>query len=163
MGTARRSLLQKAVRLEKQNAKISTILAKEREAVRVDWNCGRLRRGDRLATQGVIRRKQKVWRHKNAWSLRGVLHLAFDSLGRTTPSAKSQRTTRRELDAIAAVALSYRERVNENVKLWGLQLLHGIARPKWVFIERAWDASPVKLTFGCLRSVLAPVARYWPD
>ncbi len=32
---------------------------------------------------------------------------------------------------------------------------------KWFILERAFDATPVKLNFGKLRAMLAPIARFW--
>ena len=50
---------------------------------------------------------------------------------------------------------------DDHLKLLRLQVAGGIVKPPWLFLQRCWDCTPVHTSFGALRSVLAPAARYW--
>ena len=161
MGPQRRRLVQKASRMEKKLDAYKARMSRQTIAIQKAWNHGRLRMGDRFAAAGDVARKQQTWRHGKSWTLIGTLDVAFSSLGTATPSSSGLRRTRRELDAIAAVALSHQKWQSDNSKIFALQVQSGVEIPKWIFVERAWDASPVAVKFGNLRADLAPIARYW--
>ena len=161
MDRQRRVLVQKASRVANKFDAYKARTSMQAMTVQKAWNHGRLRMGDRLADAGDVRKKQGTWRHSKSWTMVGTLDVAFSSIGAATPSASSLRRTRRELDAIAAAALSHQKWQSDNLKIFGLKVQSGVEAPRWIFVERAWDASPVVVKFGNLRADLAPIARYW--
>ena len=140
--------------LHKQNAKM--------RATQHIWNRTQLRRGERLDMDvDKINKQQKRWIHPSAWTARGCLVLAFRSLGTLTPDAKSLRKTRREIDAISSTCLAACAHQSDAGKGFADVATNSSNPPQWLVIERAHDCSPMKVSFGNLRSVLAPEARYW--
>ena len=84
--------------------------AQNREAIARAWDRTCLRRGERLRLGLRACRRTRVrvkQSHPNAWTLTGTLSLAFRSIGQTAPAAKGLRQTRREVDAVSAVALAH--------------------------------------------------------
>ena len=78
------------------------------KATAIAYNKGQLRRGARVdpQTQGHARRHKSTWTHTKAWTLDGTINLAFSLIGKLSPDANSLKKTRREVEAIAAVALA---------------------------------------------------------
>ncbi len=84
--------------------------------------------------------------------------MAFRSIGQLTVSANSMRTTRRELDGIAACSLGARFFQEQGLKTWVMCMQ--AAPPLWCFVGKSHDSTPVKVAFGLLQQ-LAPLSRYW--
>lgn len=101
------------------------------------------------------------WQHPNAWTLPGTLALAFSCLGAGAGDKSGLRRTKRELDAIACVSLAFRDAMGQYMQTFALQASHSGQKPAWVILERNFDATPVVCSFGMLRPLLAPVARFW--
>ncbi len=164
MSKQRRLLVQKAERLAGElEQREATAQSKWRSVARA-WNRCRIRCGDRLPEHSqALRKRQRAWRHPNSWTASGALRIAFASIGRTTQRATGQRDTRRELDAMAAVSFAFLARQASLIERLHLQLARREQEvaPRWLYVQRAWDCTPVKVSFGKLRSVLAPVSRYW--
>ncbi len=96
--------------------------------------------------------------HPRAWTGEGTLRLAFRCIGQLTLGAASMRTTRRELDAISAVALAAVDKAKTASRTTAMVLRAN--RPKWFFMGRSHDCTPVRVSFGLLGD-LASCARYW--
>ena len=69
--------------------------------------------------------------------------------------------TKRAVDCVAAVALTYGHAVQEN-----LRLLHLAAETRsepimHLWLTRHWDETPVRVQFGTAAHLLRPCARYW--
>ena len=77
------------------------------------------------------------------------------------PKAPGQRESRRELDAVAAVALAHRNFVHERARLTSMYVDTQVLPMQWFSVERCFDATPINVTFGKLHPLLAPVARFW--
>ena len=69
--------------------------------------------------------------------------------------------SRRQLDAISAVALAGRKHTEDRAACTLAYAEAGAIEMGWFVAERALDATPVNISFGKLQSLLAPVARYW--
>ena len=137
--------------------------AQQREAIARAWGRTCLRRGERLrlglrACRRTCKRVKQS--HPNAWTLTGTLSLAFRSIGQTAPDARGLRQTRREVDAVAAVALAHKHCVDVRLRRLSQQLQGGSASP-WLLVERCFDTTPVMVGFGMFKPMLAPVARFW--
>ncbi len=160
----KRSLVQKAERLEKRLRKHNGQAMEERKAIASVFNKARLRRGERMLVGGAAqpaKRHQRHWVHPNSWTLEGTLTLAFSCIGRISQDALGDRQTRREVDAIAAVALAHRFRQEGNLQTFALKVSARAENVPWICVERAFDCTPANVRFGYLASVLAPQATYW--
>jgi len=140
------------------------------------WNKGKLRREDRLdpnfdqrrSMKGMVHVKIKEGHayshgnHPRAWTVDGVLELAFAKIGQLCPNRNSLLTTRRSLDAVAGVALAGQAQQEDALQAWHLTLscMPRDSRPQWVFLGRSSDCTPCRVAFGQL-SDLAAVARVW--
>ena len=137
----------------------SKIMRSRFEATAGIWDKGRLRRGERLCLDVEKRAKQQpTWHHPNAWTLSGCIREAFLAVG--TMCKRSNRRTRRELDVVAAVSLAVGWHTNQGGSVWLDSILCGARKPKFVFIERCWDCTPIRISFGQLRELML-FARYW--
>ena len=106
----------------------------------------------RKHNEGSTRR----WQHSRAWTLSGTIRLAFSALG--GGAAPSQKQTCRDIDAVAAVALAQQHYVRSQAACTKMLIEFGSLRLSWVMVECALDATPLKIRFGKLRSLLAPCA-----
>ncbi len=126
------------------------------------WNKGCLRRGDRLQKcEERPKKRQRRWIHPNAWTCAGTIKLAFSSIGQVVPHNQAQRTTRRELDAIAVVSLAATDFQQQQTRRWEASVRVGSCSTEWIMVERAWDCTPLTVSYGSLAEVVAPHARYW--
>ncbi len=98
-------------------------------------------------------------RHAQAWSAVGCLHLAFKMIG--NPQVHHSRETHRALDAMSAVSLACRHAKDEAIDSWKATVTTGHRRVKRLAVLRGFDETPIKCTFACLQSQLAPIARYF--
>jgi hypothetical protein len=73
-------------------------------------------------------------------------------------NAAAMRKCRRELDAVASVATAAVAYQKQSCQTWCLHMRS--TKPKWVYVGRSHDATPIRLSFGLLQE-LAPHARYW--
>ena len=122
------------------------------------WNMGRLRSGERLRTRLGPMQKRK-WQHSNTWLTAGVLKVAFSAIGSLTRRATGMRVTHRDLDALAAISFAFQDRQAALRRCVTAQLQATAAlreRPQWLILQRVWDCTPIKVTYGGLRSSLLP-------
>ena len=145
-------------------------------ATAVFWNKGKLRRGDRLdpnfeqrrSMRGLVKVRVKEGHayghgnHPRAWTTDGVLELAYSKIGQLCPNRDPNRSTRRSLDAVAAVALAGQAKQEEALKAWHMtqSCMPEGSGPSWIFIRRSSDCTPCRVAFGQLKE-LADVARVW--
>lgn len=129
------------------------------QAVAKFWGKAQLRKGDHLDVREKPLRAAAKRRHANQWTAAGTIELAFRSLGRG--SMDRGLKTRRSVDAIAAVSLAYVHKQNEQLREFTLSLRAGAAKPAWICVQRGWDETPLEVSFGMLKDLVAPVARYW--
>ena len=127
------------------------------------WNRSKLQNGATMprGDKTCKRRQRGNWIHPAAWTPLGAITLAFEQIGAVVRDAKGLRRTRRELDAVAIVSLSAVAFIRDSIRAYKASVSLGVARPKWLLIDRALDATPLKVRFGVLKSVLAPFARFW--
>ena len=164
MSRERRLLTQKVVRSQARLEVIDRRAKAERAAIAKVWNRTRLQSGQRLRADGalVLRRQPgRRWRHARQWTLEGTIAVGFECIGRISQRLQGSRQTRKEIDAVAATALAHQARQGDHLRVFALTVEAGANRPWWVCLERAFDCTPVHVKFGCLQSLLAPIARYW--
>ena len=139
------------------------------------WDKGKLRSGDRLLVEmpGEKIRRCRVLgkgltlaarRHANAWTLDGTIETAFSQIGfmqGRTDKHPFLGPTKRLLDAIAAVSLSYSQHMNDAVRALRHGICSGAFSCKFLILSDAHDSTPVKVRFASLRKDLACFARYW--
>lgn len=101
-------------------------IAAERQSVAAIWSRTCLARGTRLSSGLAAKRTRgnSTWQHSKAWTLAGCLCLAFGTLNCTIPDAVGQRRSRRELDAVSAVALAHTKHVDASVETTFLHVRH---------------------------------------
>ena len=133
------------------------------EATAIAYNKGQLSRGDRVDPQtlGPARRHNSTWTHRNAWTLDGTINLAFSLIGKLSPDANSLKKTRREVDAIAAVALAAASRTQGACRTFCDSIEFGGREMPWLIIDRSTDTTPLRVQFGHMLKELAQAARYW--
>ena len=166
-GPERKKLTHKLKLHKVMNVKAVAVAQRERIAVATVWNHSSLSRGERLNVKnGVLKRSRDKelrakWQHARAWTLQGALKVAFSCIGQMCPKAAGLRKTRREVDAIAGAALAHRHWVHEQGQCTKLHVQSGTLRMQWLMVERALDATPIKIGFGSMHPHLAPISRYW--
>jgi hypothetical protein len=138
-------------------SRVQTLSNDQASIARV-WNQKRLRVGEQLC-DGSSAKKRKQWVHPNAWTMPGTISVAFARLGNTT--TKRTRITSRTLDACAAVSVAFQDRQEQNLNVFRLGLATKAAKTTWIWLERAWDETPVNVRFGTLLDLARPVAQYW--
>ena len=125
------------------------------------WNRNKLRVGDRLDPEREQRTQgRRAGRpHPKAWTIRGTIALSFARIGAL--SQRENRDTKRPLDAIAVTSLAatHHQSAALNIALHSLRYADGDP-PRWVFVGRSSDCTPLRISFGALRE-LSHVARYW--
>ena len=111
-----------------------------------------------------LKNKRKGGIQPNAWTLEGVIEVAFSQLGMTSQRTEARihmGQTRRVSDALFAVSQAY----TQHTSVASLELKRSICAARivciWFLLEDAHDCTPVKVNFGNLRRDLAPHARYW--
>lgn len=163
MSKQRRLLVQRLRRREEQLAASRGQAAAAQASVASAWNHRRLRCGDRLRAGALPLRRQRAWRHPNAWTPEGCVSAAFQALGQVSQRATGARETRRDIDAVGTVALAFRTRQQDNIDIFRLRVKapNNVERPEWLVVERAFDCTPLRVRFGQLQQLLAPQARYW--
>ena len=127
------------------------------------WNDSTLRRGDRLDPVVSSRRNnhgRHQQTHPRAWTVSGTIRLAFSRLGALAPRASSLRPTKRPLDAVAVVSVAASDHQMGATKTQVRSWQCAERPPKWIFLGRSHDCTPIRVGFGALRE-LASVARYW--
>ncbi len=173
-GQARKLFMRREERREQRDGRVMARLSETKttlDSVSVAWNKGRLRRGDRLDpdTQRRVGSGTGKRVDPKAWTIAGTLELAFGRIGALAPRASTLRETKRPLDAVVVVSLAASEHQRGATQAWVQSLMSQSASasssssawtPRWAFIGRCHDCTPLKVGFGSLRS-LAAVARYW--
>jgi hypothetical protein len=147
--------------LEHSLSERATVAEDKLSATGEAFNKGRLRREDRIDESGSIKRRWTGrWVHAKAWNIDSTIELAFSGIGSLCPNAPALRTTRRNLDAIAATSLAASHHIADSCKSLIDSYTCG-ARSSYFFLaERCHDCTPVRVQFGSLRE-LADVARFW--
>ena len=127
------------------------------------WNHARLRHGEQLRDGSApVNSHQKTWRHNFTWTASGTLKMGFACMERLSQKVLGERQTRRDTDAISAVALAHQARQRSNAKTLRLQVEAGVERLGWALLERAFDCTPVRVRPGSCAHGLAPkMARRW--
>ena len=115
------------------------------------WNSERIRIGEHVHSSN----RTQVKGHPNAWTTEGTLQIAFRRLVATT--SKKARTTARCLDACSVVAHAYLRKQDQHIAQLKADML---SKPlPWLWIERAWDATPLQVHFGKLTDLIRPMAK----
>ena len=66
------------------------------------------------------------------------------------------------LDAVAGVSAACMDAARTNIDQWLYTVQHGeLRRPQWLALVRKFNATPAHVSFHEMRSVLAPIARYY--
>ena len=128
------------------------------------WNTTRLRVGEFIGLNraSCVADKPKAKGHSyhpNAWTVHGVLRLAFGSLSQG--QSEFSRQTAHKHECLAAVALAHEARQSQHVKQFTMSIESKSIKPPWVWLDRAWDSTPVTLRFGIQHDILRHVATYW--
>ena len=160
---SKKTLAQRVRRLQRRMGARHSQSVAERTAIAHAWNHARLRHGERLHDGSApVNGRQKAWRHPLTWTAPGTIGLGFACVGRLSQKLLGQRQTRRDIDAISAVALAHQARQRSNVKTLCLQVEAGVERLGWVLLERAFDCTPVRVRPGsCTRELAPKMARRW--
>ena len=138
-------------------------------AIADSWNAMQLRHGDLLLVDplfdgaalpaGTLPEGEG---HPNSWTATGVTRVAFSELASGSP--KHKLPTRRVLDCQALVSLAGSAGVNEwwhQVDDW---LKTQSPNTESAVLMRGLDCTPLVISFGEMRDLLVPVARYyWRD
>ena len=85
--------------------------------------------------------------------------MAFSAIGSLTRRATGTRVTHRDLDALAAISFAFQDRQAALCRCVTAQLQATAAlreRPQWLILQRVWDCTPIKVSYGELRSSLLP-------
>ena len=149
-------------RLEKVAVQVegrAKVLRSEARALASVWNEQQLRSGHEMELSIDRPRHRRVWTHGNLWSMKGILREAFCALHRTCTT--HVRHSHREIDAMAVVSMAHGLAVNKFVSSELAGIHAGVARRLWLRVHRAFDETPIVMSFGKLYDLLAPVARYW--
>ena len=93
------------------------------------------------------------------WSLTGVLRQAFKAIGAVEP--KHSKATMPSLTCIAGVSLVAAHETLMGLKSWSNLICNSERPTKFVIVQRCFDSTPSKMSFGSLASKLALVARYY--
>ena len=95
-----------------------------------------------------------------SWTIDGTLAMAFRRL--TSSTSKKSRVSSRALDAVAFVSHALLDGQRAAVReLQAMVRSQPVGHVKWLWVERAWDETPLSLRFGILRDRALPVARFW--
>ena len=138
--------------------KVSSQLTEQKDdmnAVAQAWDIGVLPIGNQMAW--VCGSDDTQCQHPLAWDPRGLLKLAFSSVG-CCPAPRSRETTRAN-DACAAVALAASDATRARVR----ELLNAAQANGTDFfvVKLAGDATPMNLRYGALADMLSKVGRHW--
>ena len=143
-------------------------LARHAAATARVFNRRRLRAGELVEVEGDAEAAAVPFNHApsgytartTSWTIDGTLAMAFRRL--TSSTSKKSRVSSRALDAIAFVAHALLDGQRAAVKeLQALVRSQPVGHVKWLWIERAWDETPLSVRFGILRDRALPVARFW--
>ena len=108
------------------------------EATATAFNKGRLRRCDRVdAGPPTCRKWSGHWSHPKAWMAEATVELAFTSVGALSPNAPALRTTRRPLDAIAAVSLAATHQNLDACRMLTTSVVCGARSPFFFWLNAA--------------------------
>ncbi len=117
------------------------------------WNFTRLRSGD-------LAGESSQPSHSNAWDFRSTVRVAFGELGGGSGARAVKETTHAPI-AAESVAAAYHWKMGFLAEKLAEGMADGSAQVKWVYVERAFDATPIEVEFGKLERLLYKVARYW--
>jgi len=65
------------------------------------------------------------------------------------------------MDAVSCTAMAHGEKQLDHCRELSLSIRANAVKVPWMLLARAWDETPVTTSFGNLRDLVAPVARYW--
>ena len=158
----KKKIKRKVIKVARAAERSAQKLRREASALASAWNDQQLRSGheieftlDREARQS----SRTKLPHGNVWTAAGILREAFSSLNRTCTA--HTRSSHREVDAMALVSMAHHHAVREFATAEVDGILNQTQPALWLRVQRAFDETPMTLSFGKLYDLLAPMARYW--
>ena len=124
---------------------------------------------ERLHAGLTVSEDAAVGRHPRSWNDEPVVRLGFESVGQTaTAAARSETHNSNAAGEVVAWAATQRTRrlVQRQMDVWKSSSgptsssSSSTSNPRWLYCQRALDASPVDVEFGKLKDILYNAARY---
>ena len=185
----RDALAKRLSKQDKRSSMLMQEYQQRDELVGTQWNRRRLRQGDTMAgmQDSMSRRvKRKLiaaqrygvsvppgWQgaalapprpgsnHPNRWTWEGTLKHAFSCIGHSV--TRLTRESHNEIAAISMTVLAHLHNVEEHLREFFMtfDVMPETDLPRWLIIDRAWDMTPLHVSFGACADIARPVAWYW--